>query len=224
MDLQLGRRSDRQPTVLEGDGCAVTPPQAQRRPELSAEGLATMGARNDCDREPIHLSAAVQPHGFLLAVDAESLVVTAASTNFATLVHYDTEPLGRPLAHVLGEEVVRIVAALHISANPHDGLPVRVVLPARALSGQSEFDMVAHQRELVVVLEFEPAHAADGGASNRFFQHQRNTMKALLTVNDVEQICELTVREVRQLTSFDRVMIYRASSLSGCASRSPSHR
>jgi light-regulated signal transduction histidine kinase (bacteriophytochrome) len=50
-----------------------------RYPELSAEGLAALGARNVCDREFIHLSGAVQPHGFLLVVDPVSLVVVASA-------------------------------------------------------------------------------------------------------------------------------------------------
>jgi hypothetical protein len=50
-----------------------------RHAELSTEGLAALGARNACDREPIHLSGAVHPHGFLVAVAPESLLITAAA-------------------------------------------------------------------------------------------------------------------------------------------------
>jgi hypothetical protein len=56
---------------------------APRHSELSDEGLKALGARNACDREPIHLSGAVQPLGFLLAVDPISLVVSVASSNVA---------------------------------------------------------------------------------------------------------------------------------------------
>jgi light-regulated signal transduction histidine kinase (bacteriophytochrome) len=42
-----------------------------------------------------------------------------------------------------------------------------------------------------------------------FFQRQRNAVKALLTLDDVDLICQLTVQEIQKLTGYDRVMIYR---------------
>lgn len=64
-----------------------------RPAELTAEGLAVLGPGNACDREPIHLSGAIQPHGVLLVVDPTSYVVTAASVNF---------PLATTHAHTPG--------------------------------------------------------------------------------------------------------------------------
>ena len=37
----------------------------------------------ECDREPIHIPGAVQPHGALLAVDSTSWRITHASANLA---------------------------------------------------------------------------------------------------------------------------------------------
>ncbi len=99
-----------------------------RHPELSVEGLAMLGARNICDREAIHLSGAVQPHGFLLVVDPVSLFVIAASVNVPQMVSVSGDILGLPLGDVLGLEVARAVLAMHPTGNPHDALPVTVQL------------------------------------------------------------------------------------------------
>ncbi|MEO5900290.1 MAG: EAL domain-containing protein, partial [Ilumatobacteraceae bacterium] len=181
-------------------------PPVLRSPELSAEGLAATAPQNACDREPIHLSGAIQPHGFLLVVDAVSLVVTAASANVPPLLGGYDDPLGVKLGDVLGEDTVRTLHRMHPTGNPHDGLsePVRLHIPQRATD--LTYDMIPHRRGRVLVLEFEQDSGNSGAPAARFF---RDAMNDLATGDEVEEICALTVREVRRLTGYDRVMIYR---------------
>jgi diguanylate cyclase (GGDEF)-like protein len=182
---------------------AVPPPS-----ELTDEGLAILGARNACDREPVHLSAAIQPHGFLLAVDPASLTITAASANVRRLIDCPAEPLGLALGDVLGLEVARAVESMRPTGNPHDALPVTFALAQPGTQDPLSVDMVAHQRGPVLLLEFEKSSDAENDVSG--FHHElRDAMKALLNVDEPEEICRLTVRHVRRLTGYDRVMIYR---------------
>lgn len=182
---------------------------ASRHAELSAEGLALGGPRNACDREPIHLSGAIQPQGFLLVVDPNSLIVIAASANFPMASVSRIGPLGLTLGNLLGSEVAEAFLAMRPTGNPHDALPARVRLPCGTSRGTAMYDMVPHRSGPVTVLEFEQACDIDGAASARFFQQQRDAVKRLLTLDGVEEICCLAVREVRKLMGYDRVMIYR---------------
>ena len=51
-------------------------------PAAPAGGPAPDGLDlGSCDREPIHIVGSVQPHGFLLALDARTLTVVQASAN-----------------------------------------------------------------------------------------------------------------------------------------------
>jgi light-regulated signal transduction histidine kinase (bacteriophytochrome) len=62
-------------------------------------------ALTECDREPIHIPGAVQPHGGLLAVDADSWRVTHASANLAAFIGVDAAlALGQPLPTLLGAD------------------------------------------------------------------------------------------------------------------------
>jgi len=99
-----------------------------RHAELSVEGLALLGARNACDREFIHHSGAIQPHGFLLVVDPLSLVVIAASANAARWADFNGRLLGVALADALGAEFANAVRTMRPTGNPHDALPTRVRL------------------------------------------------------------------------------------------------
>lgn len=173
--------------------------------ELSLAGLSTMGAGNPCDREPIHLSGAVQSHGCLVAVDTKSLVVVAASANVATFTGCVTDPLGRPMREVLGDAVERAVRAVRATSNPHDSLPERVRL---AGTGRT-VDMVVHLQNPVLVVELEEGVDVGPIELAQYFHSHRNAGKVLLGLDSVEDICRLTAHEVRKLTGYDRVMVYR---------------
>src|SRR6185369_414550 len=56
----------------------------------------------NCDREPIHIPGAIQPHGVLLSLAEPDLVVAQASDNTASL-------LGRTVAHVLGQPLAALL-------------------------------------------------------------------------------------------------------------------
>ena len=55
-----------------------------------------------CDREPIHVPGAIQPHGLLLVVDAAGRITRHAG-DFARLLGASA-PLGRPLEDLLGAD------------------------------------------------------------------------------------------------------------------------
>lgn len=194
----------------------MTAQHFDRSAELSSEGLIALGQRNSCDREPIHLSGAIQPHGFLLVVDPDRLDVIAASANAATVFGLtDAELLGAHLTDVVGPQAFgELMAAPHVG-NPHEGLPLRVALPGRAEDDRGaaaaiqDYDVVAHHRGDVLFLEFETSSGVQLAADASFYQQQRSTMKLLGAVDDIDALCRLAAREVRRLTGYDRVMIYR---------------
>src|SRR3954451_12458306 len=58
-----------------------------------------------CDREPIHIPGAIQPHGVLLALDDAHTVVTVSRNCQELLGPSVEETLGTPLDAVVGEEI-----------------------------------------------------------------------------------------------------------------------
>ncbi|MBC7374002.1 MAG: EAL domain-containing protein, partial [Frankiales bacterium] len=185
--------------------------------ELSPDGLAALGLRNACDREPIHLSGAVQPHGVLLVVD-RALVVTAASLNAAMLGGLGTGSglagvLGATLDEVLGIDAAGAVLANHATGNPHDNLAAHVELAtqdaAGGRSGTTAYDVVTHRRGPLLLVELEESGAEDAQGTPQLFRRQRESVKKLNQLDDVEDICRLAAADVRELTGYDRVMVYR---------------
>lgn len=61
---------------------------------------------SNCDKEPIHLTGNVQPHGFLLIFDQETLILEQLSENTGNYLEAGPDELpGKSLAFFLGQEV-----------------------------------------------------------------------------------------------------------------------
>ena len=69
------------------------------------EALATETVPvQDCDREPIHIPEAIQPHGFLLVIDADSGAIVRGAGDIADLTGFH-DWTRRPLVDLIGPAV-----------------------------------------------------------------------------------------------------------------------
>ncbi|AZI56892.1 EAL domain-containing protein [Nakamurella antarctica] len=158
-----------------------------------------------CDREPIHLPGAIQPHGVLLAVSEADFTVRQASANTMTHIGIEARTLiGEHLSRALGAEPVeRLRAALaHPRADGSD--PLVVHMP----SGGA-FEVTWHRVQRIVIVELEPADQAASVAMSTLFEDVRHALEALQSSHGVQQLCESAAREIKLLTGYDRVMVYR---------------
>ena len=186
----------------------VTANLRMRSSELSAKGLADIALHTPCDREPIHLSGAIQPHGYLLAVDQVNQTVIAASANFLSTSANRLDILGAPLSAVFGKDVVSSIQSILPVATPYEIAPEIVSLPMGARE-DVKFDLIAHRRDRFQLLEFEEVSGGRHAATSEFFQRQYAVSKALYQADTVEQLCEVAAQEIRKLAGYDRVMIYK---------------
>jgi two-component system, chemotaxis family, sensor kinase Cph1 len=160
----------------------------------------------NCDREPIHIPGSIQPHGVLLVVDPTTEVVLQAAGDAAGTLAAKRPPLGAPVAELLGaglEEMVRSAGVAGLGGAP---LHLGAVRPAAARG--ADIDVLAHTRDGLAVLELEPA-APDRLSAARVLAGIGAAVAALEAAPDLIGVCEAAAREVRRLTGFDRVMVYR---------------
>jgi light-regulated signal transduction histidine kinase (bacteriophytochrome) len=156
----------------------------------------------ECERERIHIPGAVQPHGLLLVADPATGRVIQAAGAMALVESGASSVEGRPIADLLGADIPERLAskAADVRREP-------VYLGAiRAARG--ELDVLAHERDGVWLFELEPAAATRASASDALAQVRAVTL-ALEAAADLRRVCDVGAREMRRLTGFDRVMIYR---------------
>lgn len=172
-------------------------------PELASESaLRTSAAGVDltaCDREPIHVPGSIQPHGLLLIADlATQLVVGGAGA-----VEERLTPmwLGRSLGALLAQNIDRAVERAR--ATPVD------VVPIAAVPGRREaFDATLHISGdyLVAELEPQPDEPMTAGAILAVLDLIGSAFER---AGDLKALCDRAASGFRELTGFDRVMIYR---------------
>jgi chemotaxis family two-component system sensor kinase Cph1 len=157
---------------------------------------------DDCDREPIHIPGAVQPHGVLLACRAdEPLTLVHVSANIQST-------LGSEPSEVLGGS---LLALFHPSAHPFltsllHRSSLREVNPRRLELRQGQaMQAVVHRSAELLVIELEPNVIVHEG----FDPRMRSAIMQLQAARDVATLSSSAATAVRDLTGFDRVMVYR---------------
>lgn len=154
----------------------------------------------NCDREPIHIPGAIQPHGVLLALREPDLVVTQASANASTLFGSDASQMpGRPLSSILGAESFAAVQTAVGREHLAEANPLPIIAGGRACDG------VMHRHDGVLILEIEPRAET---AAERTHHPLRRVVSSLQSATTLADLLVAGASAVRSLTGFERVMIY----------------
>ncbi len=155
---------------------------------------------SNCEREPIHLAGSIQPHGALLVVREPDLLVLQASANAAGFLGLEGPLPGRSLAALSADLAEQVRARLD---QPLDRLPVVLRRPVW-IDGRP-LDVVLHRPpEAGLVLEFErPGPPVD------LAHHVEMATTAILACTSLKSLAEETTRIFKDLTGYDRVMVYR---------------
>ncbi len=164
---------------------------------------------SNCERELIHLSGSVQPHGCLFVLSEPRLVVLQASVNVERLLGLSVESLmGEPLDRLGGEAadaIRRLLADTHL-ASPQ---PLRVTLQSG--TGPVVATALVHRPPAGgVIVELEDIHP---GVASRttpgLAPRLTDIVTKLGTAHSIPVLADLIVKEMRSLIGFDRVMVYR---------------
>ncbi|MEG8057548.1 histidine kinase dimerization/phosphoacceptor domain -containing protein [Sphingomonas sp. 22L2VL55-3] len=154
---------------------------------------------NACDREPIHIPGAIQPHGLLLVADAASLTVVAGAGDLETRLTPDW--LGSDLSALLAQDIDATLTANDTVAG--------VALAGLPVAGLTErFDVTLHRTADHVLVELEPVEAEPVTAAGMLGRLNAMAM-TFERASNLQALCERAATAFRQLTGFDRVMVYR---------------
>ena len=164
-----------------------------------------------CDREPIQIPGAVQPHGVLLVLSASDLTVLQVTQNAKAIIGVEVDALiGKSLSAIFDPVDVGVLqAALDeqvVGEKPNYLATLRGPL--------NQFDVIAHRLPNRIVLELEPTDAPrasgasryDGSTLYRATQHAIARMQSAKSLRAMYQEC---AERVRAINGFDRVMVYR---------------
>ncbi|HEX8262874.1 MAG TPA: GAF domain-containing protein, partial [Allosphingosinicella sp.] len=149
-----------------------------------------------CDREPIHIPGAIQPHGVLLALD-QDLRVCRAGGDVQGLLGQEKDPLGLRLSD--------LIPALGVDLPDSEDqfcFVATVNMPA------GELDLYAHSCGGELILELEPA-PQERRSGAQVLGDLLPIVKQIGAAKDVTEAAAAAASGVRKITGYDRIMIYR---------------
>lgn len=158
----------------------------------------------------IHSLTQIQPHGVLLVLQEPELTILQVSRNTSATFGVAPEAiLGRTLDQVLDSfQVDRFRAGL--SYENLDLVNPTKVWVRRKGDDYLVFDAVFHRSaDGFLVLELEPALTQENIPFLSFYHLARASINQLEATSSLQDFCQIIVREVRNVTGFDRVMLYK---------------
>jgi two-component system, chemotaxis family, sensor kinase Cph1 len=158
----------------------------------------------------IHILSQIQPHGVLLVLEEPDLTVLQASKNTKSELGIAPEEiLGRSLDDILDSyQVDRFRAEL--DRENLDSLNPTKVWVRKTDSEYSVFDAIFHRSaDGFLILELETAITQDNIPFLGFYHLAKVSISRLKTTSTLQDLCQIVAQEVRNVTGFDRVMLYK---------------
>ena len=171
---------------------------------------ATVTAKNvdltNCDREQIQFAGAILPHGVLLVLREPELTIVQASQNTGTAFGIEASAL-------LGSDLTRLLDSYQmqgvlekLQSDPLAGPPSHI---ATVQVNGTEWNMLAHRYDQVVLLEFERGTPEDQISVLDLYSELRVSIARLQNAKSSQEFLDLAVSQIRSFTGFDRVMAYK---------------
>lgn len=171
---------------------------------------------SNCERELIHLAGSVQPHGVLLVLGADGVVLQASTNLQAVLGIAHEQLLGQPLQRLGGDIAERVQA---LAARLADGETLPLQCHLRVGGHELGFEGGVHRhpgdRLLIVEVEAVVEVAGPGGAAVANLPPQTlvdavsTAVRRFSAAASIGALADAVVQSVREMTGYDRVMVYK---------------
>lgn len=162
---------------------------------------------NNCDKEPIHIPGKIQSHGFLVAVDKNSLSITYISENVKVFLAEEAKSLLNKQLSVLNQFIKQQDPAFNIEELLKLGIIRKsfdAISPHPVEINGLSFYLIISSSESDWLLEFEPVTLQ--------FDIQSSigrSASSMLQGKSISALLKGTAQEVKKLINYDRIMIYK---------------
>ncbi len=158
----------------------------------------------NCDREPIHTPGRVQYFGFLISVTGD-WIVNHVSRNAGDILGLD-QPLraGTPLNTLFTPDAIHdLRSQLQMLGGPDS---VGRLFNLRLTDRDTSFDIAVHQSGSSIIIEGERCEANRQADPSSYVKPMIERMTG---AQDTKHLCDIAARQIKALTGYDRVMVYR---------------
>ncbi len=172
-------------------------------PEMAQSDLSL----TTCDREPIHISNAIQAHGVLLTFTEADLVILQISHNSESFLGKKPAAfLGQPLSILMQPEQIAAMRDC-LNAEFENVNPLRLLLTVQGKP--QNFEGIVHRTDGVIILELERSIEQQPVSFFDFYKFVKAPINHLQNTQNLAELAHQAVTVIRNTTGFDRVMLYR---------------
>ena len=158
-----------------------------------------------CGKVPLHQTNQVQPHGYLLIIDRDSLQILQASENVTAL-------LG-----VSGKEAVQTLMNKYLPQNQleqikesfKNGVQSRLPFLLDFNTGSRLSTVKAQANYFVMEVEREDIVDNKQKSFLSVYQDIKYVMAAIEQGTDIRELCQQVIAALKRLSGFDKIMIYQ---------------
>ena len=168
----------------------------------------------NCERELIHLAGAVQPHGLLLTVSEPALKIVQISANSQAIFGVSPEALVGRRLNTLGGNIADRVTGVSAAADLAE--PTPLICHVQPGAEVKNFEGTVHRVDgNLLLVEIEPVDLPADHAdtvrmgSNELMAHLGESVNCLSDTSTIGTLCDMVVRRLRDMTGYDRVMVYK---------------
>jgi len=163
-------------------------------------------ALQTCANEPIHLSGAIQPHGYLVSCRLPDWTIRHVSANVEALTGTAPEQmLRRSLREFITEDVIESIAEATSFSEPD--APSQRAATANIGPMAALCDISVHLSDGLLHIEIEPQQRSAGERSPTVVAQAM--IARVANSEDDADFHQRVAEQVRLLTGYDRVMVYR---------------
>lgn len=158
---------------------------------------------DNCEQEPIHIPGSIQPNGFLIAVAMDSFAIEFCSGNV-------DEFLGVAHGRLLGQSFAGFFGA-DADASLRRYMDAQMMLsstPLELKANNQVFLCAVHASGSFFILEGEPL-VPDERSLPDTYEQTKQFLTYMGQTHSLIDLCALVAQGTREITGYDRVMIYR---------------
>ncbi|TFF21995.1 hybrid sensor histidine kinase/response regulator [Jiella endophytica] len=161
---------------------------------------------SNCDREPIHILGRIQTFGYLVAMSTDWIIQHISANIGEVFGRGPDDLLGAPLAEILPSSALHAIRGKLQLLSPNDGS--ERVFGVDLFEDGRRFDIAIHMSDVSIVVEIEVSNVDANGVGNpgSLIKSMIARIQRCETMDGVYREC---VRQLRAVTGFDRVMLYR---------------
>ncbi|MGD1702356.1 ATP-binding protein [Dapis sp. BLCC M229] len=163
-------------------------------------------------QEQIHLSGHIQPHGILFVLKEPELTILQVSNNTFELFGIPAQTLlNQNLSDFLDQNQIDTVRK-SLENNPVLKTLNPVKLSVKNRDKSLVFEGIIHRSEKNLILELEPAISQENISFLNFYHSVREAASKMQGASNLKNLCQILVEQIRKITGFDRVMVYKFDS------------